>query len=504
MLRTIRIDIDEKHELYEYAELACTQSKNMQNTTNFYIRNLMTGLQKEEGKRFPLEKEVIENVRKYIEINNKKVSKKTKEKKKQLEIPTKENWKVNYEQLNAVFAIMNQRDYRDTHSHIAQNAIKMVVASWDSTKAALDDYKLHPEKYTGRPGIPKYKKGKTATAVFDSTNQHIEEDKETKKKYIKFSKLKDKEKNKKIEGKLVIGSYIERIEKIKEIKITPYSGIYKVSIIYEDKGLEEIKIEESNLKKNKDLRVIGIDLGVNNFATITNNVGKNPIIIKGNFIKTRNQYYNKYKGIETSRLQKGEDPNTKHKNSKRLNDLNLKRDRFFRDVFYKISHKICRFASENRIELIIVGKNTNWKNSVKLGKQTNQNFVSIPYSEFITTLRFIGIKYEIPVITTEESYTSKASFLDLDKIPVYKKGEDSEVNFSGTRIKRGLYKSKEGKIINADVNGSYNIIRKYLGDEVIDLKLVRYKKIRKIIFEELYPQHLQQYRLENSRKKKIA
>ena len=169
-----------------------------------------------------------------------------------------------------------------------------------------------------------------------------------------------------------------------------------------------------------------------------------------------------------------------------------------------MSQKICSFASENRIDIIIVGKNTYWKDSVNLGKQTNQNFVSIPYFKFIKTLRFIGYKYEIPVIETEESYTSKASFLDLDEIPVYKKGEDTKVTFSGTRVKRGLYKSKEGKIINADVNGSYNIIRKYLGDKVIDLKKIRYKKIRKINFEDLYPQHLQQYRLENSRKKKVS
>ena len=79
---------------------------------------------------------------------------------------------------------------------------------------------------------------------------------------------------------------------------------------------------------------------------------------------------------------------------------------------------------------------------------------------FNNMLAYLGKAYNICVIEREESYTSKASFLDMDDIPTYKEGDETKYTFSGKRIKRGLYRSKNGTILNADVNGSLNIIRK--------------------------------------------
>ena len=115
----------------------------------------------------------------------------------------------------------------------------------------------------------------------------------------------------------------------------------------------------------------------------------------------------------------------------------------------------------NNVNTLIIGKNDGWKQDTNLGKSNNQNFQFIPYDKFISMLNYKCAMAGINVILQEESYTSKASFLDFDDLPVYKKGSAEEYTFSGYRKHRGLYVRKNGKgAINADVNGSYNILRK--------------------------------------------
>jgi IS605 OrfB family transposase len=112
-----------------------------------------------------------------------------------------------------------------------------------------------------------------------------------------------------------------------------------------------------------------------------------------------------------------------------------------------------------QIGTLVIGKNAQWKTEIELGKQTNQNFVSIPHSRLIEMLEYKARLAGITVIVQEESYTSRASFLGLDPIPVYGKTEKEPV-FTGKRIKRGLYKTSTGQLINSDVNAAYNILRK--------------------------------------------
>ncbi|MBO1006001.1 IS200/IS605 family accessory protein TnpB-related protein, partial [Pseudogracilibacillus auburnensis] len=130
-----------------------------------------------------------------------------------------------------------------------------------------------------------------------------------------------------------------------------------------------------------------------------------------------------------------------------------------KDLFHKASHQITKMALEEDIDTIIIGQNRDWKQKSKMGKRNNQSFTTIPHRLLIQMIEYKAQRHGIKVIKTEESYTSKASFLDQDDIPVY--GEnDLEKSFSGKRVKRGLYQSKNGIIVNADVNGAGNIMRK--------------------------------------------
>ena len=161
-----------------------------------------------------------------------------------------------------------------------------------------------------------------------------------------------------------------------------------------------------------------------------------------------------------SELTKGMDSTKSVKNSARLNRISKKRACQIDDFFYKAAHYIVDFCLKNKVEVIVCGHNKDQKQEINLGSGNNQHFVSIPYTRFFWILTCVAAKAGIPVIETEESYTSKASLIDKDPIPVYKEGDRLEYHFSGKRISRGQYKSKEGTILNADVNGAGNIIRK--------------------------------------------
>jgi transposase len=141
---------------------------------------------------------------------------------------------------------------------------------------------------------------------------------------------------------------------------------------------------------------------------------------------------------------------------------------------------------------MVVGHNIDWKQNSPMWDKDNQNFVGIPFAKFISILKIVGLKSSINVVDFEESYTSKTSFIDNDFIPTYVKGDTEEHIFSGKRQKRGLYISKDGYKINADVNGSLNIIRKHFGDSAfngIDRTSYAKKTIETLDFVDFYPQN---------------
>lgn len=215
-----------------------------------------------------------------------------------------------------------------------------------------------------------------------------------------------------------------------------------------------MKQKKKNIKSDNH-KYMSIDLGIDNLCTCTSNVTKS-FIINGKPIKSINQFYNKQKSKFQSELKL-----KNHKNySNRLYRLSLKRNNKIKDYFHKVSKYIVNQLVEQSINTLIIGKNNGWKQETKLGNKNNQNFVSIPFEMLINMLKYKCKLQGINVILQEESYTSKASFFDNDYIPVYN-SDYKHYNFSGKRIKRGLYVTNN-ILINADINGSLNILRKYL------------------------------------------
>ena len=162
--------------------------------------------------------------------------------------------------------------------------------------------------------------------------------------------------------------------------------------------------------------------------------------------------------------------------SKFINQLLYKRTEQLRNYIGYYTNKLIEILRTERISKLVVGYNKEWKQEINIGSKNNQNFVSIPFRKILNILRYKlednGIEYK----EQEESYTSKASYLDNDDIPTYKE-ETEEIKFSGKRIKRGIYKSKQEKIINADLNGALNILKKS-GEELIEeLEYLKYNNI---------------------------
>ena len=244
-------------------------------------------------------------------------------------------------------------------------------------------------------------------------------------------------------------------------------NVKMVKFVYDEandliKCFKIYEVEEPKLKKDNS-RYFSIDPGLNNIVSIYNNIGIRPLLYNGRPIKSINQYYNKTNAKLRSELP------TNEKSSRRLKQLSFKRNNKIDYEMHKISSHIINEAIKNNISKIFIGNNNGWKKGIKIGKRNNQNFVNIPHTKLFNQILYKGLLNGIEVIFTEESYTSRASFFDKDYLPKY--GESDNHNFTGTRIKRGLYRDSKGNIWNADLNGAANIMRK-CSDKV-------YKGIRK-------------------------
>ena len=225
-----------------------------------------------------------------------------------------------------------------------------------------------------------------------------------------------------------------------------------MEVVYEVKDVEMLK---------DNGHYAGIDLGINNLATITSNISQS-YIINGRPVKSINQYYNKVKANLQSQLKD-------KRASKRIQRLTFKRNCKIKDYFHKSTSYIVNQLVSDSINTIVVGQNKDWKQDINIGTKNNQSFTSIPHNMFINMLKYKCRLKGINIVCIEELYTSKSSFLDSDPTPSLK---DEKVNFSGKRIKRGLYQSGTGYTINADVNGSFNILRKFVLKEVGDVSLL--------------------------------
>ena len=230
----------------------------------------------------------------------------------------------------------------------------------------------------------------------------------------------------------------------KLVRVVPDRNNFIIEVIY--------NIDERAPKSTS--KYASIDLGVDNFATVTFSTQNKPLIIKGLELKSINQGYNRLIAKAQTLLPKTQ------KTSKSIHRLWSRRSWILRTKIHQMTAFLATLFDEMQIEKVFIGKNNNWKQNLPFGKKVKQRFAYLPYETFIKQLQYKCKLRGVTVITQEESYTSKASFLDNDDIPVY--GEAENPKFSGRRIKRGLYRTGDGRLINADVNGSYNILRKGL------------------------------------------
>jgi putative transposase len=251
------------------------------------------------------------------------------------------------------------------------------------------------------------------------------------------------------------------------------SCCYVLEVVYE-------RQESAPLKESSE-RIAAIDLGLNNLATLTSNQPEfQPILINGRPLKSLNQFFNKRR---TALQKKLEGKNSK---SSRLTRLTHSRNQKVNDYLHKVSKFLVLELLKSKIDTLVIGYNSGWKRECNLGKRNNQNFVNIPHGKLIKMLTYKCNLVGIKVVITEESYTSRASFIDQDFIPIYGEETESRTSFSGQRICRGLYRSRSGQIINADVNASYNILRKAfpeafgygIGSCVVQPRLVTPTKVK--------------------------
>ena len=327
----------------------------------------------------------------------------------------------------------NSFDYKNMPlATTSQQCLKLLDKNWKSFFQSIKDYNKNPDKYLGRPKLPKYK-SKNGRNILILTNQNCK----ISKNIIKFPKA-------------FKGFYLKTKinNNLQQVRIVPKDKYIVIEIIYRT---EDIQLLQDNN------RYIGIDLGLDNFVTITNNCGLIPLVINGKGLKSINQYYNKkisyYKSI-AKRMNKLDYTN-------RMRKLTLKRNNKIEDCIHKASRFVINYCRNNEINTIIIGNNKNWKQNSKMSKRVNQNFISIPYYSFIQKVQYKAEEFGIKVIITEESYTSGTSFLD-NELPI-------KENYNKSRRKyRGLFVSNNGIKINADVNGSYQIIKKVFPKAFVD------------------------------------
>lgn len=239
----------------------------------------------------------------------------------------------------------------------------------------------------------------------------------------------------------------ERLQgkKLKEVRILPkYNArFFEVEYIVEQEAEPQIVDPQ---------KALAIDLGLNNLATCVSTTGAS-FILDGKRLKSINQWFNKV----NASLQSIKDLQGIKGTTERQARLTRRRNNQVRDYLNKAARYIIDFCISNQIGTVIIGFNPGMKQEINIGKRNNQNFVQIPHSLLRLKLQSLCERYGLQFKEQEESYTSKASALDGDNLPVYNADNPAEYKFSGKRVHRGLYRTAQGWLINADCNGACNI-----------------------------------------------
>ena len=589
-VRTVQVNPEDP--LYSYCSGICQAVNNLYNAALDVERQVFLGIGKKPEELDEKQKAVLKSIEENLDKMNETVRDETK--RPRYKMPTPGRPFLNYEFLRAYMQVTENPHYLDNRMtrDTAKNVLKEVSGVCICYLKALKSYGKNPDKFTGKPELPHYLKKQGMHTASLSTNDcvltTIEELRKSEPEIMKRAStgtphrdaMSVEHKNRvvyfyrteyccdignmgdPIESKNKKGSKKgpvepkdpeeakgfedpEKFRRVTEVKIVPCTGCFRVHVHMIPDKEKHSAAERNKIKAAEDaqwaalaercnktpLRACSIDLGVENLASITNNVGEPCVIIKGGFVKSLNQYFNKKMAELRSKLDKennknqsaapiekasekmqsngpgemknelGRNPiaskskkvrkpdNTNQPIDVQIQHLCTYRENKMKDLFSKEADAIICWCKKLNFDVIVVGKNSGWKQNANMGSVNNQKFVYIPFEKFIQQLMYRAKRENIYLLLQEESYTSQASFLDNDPIPTYQEGDTTVYKFSGVRGPtvnaagmtkpkkadgkgnpryRGLYMAKDGTIINADLNASANIGRKALPKMFID------------------------------------
>ena len=408
--------------IYSYCDDFCRKAKLLYNAALFRIRNIFTGYEKEH--RTDNEEDIFCEVHALQDVHPQIHVRKV----------------ISYNHLEKLMRVTENPDFFiGLPMQTAQAMVKQAVTDFKNWLTSLREYKKHPEKFLGRPKIPHYKKQDLATVII--TNQDAVLYPSETGVSLKLPIIK----------KRLSFSNISEHAFLKEVRIKPYHGRFLFCLTFE----EPEPVIETCMPYTCD-----IDFGIDNFAAIVCDDGSSAIY-KGGAVLSDTQWFHKQKAMYISILTNG------HKNryatSKRLADLSYHHANFVKDQCHKISRSIIDFCVDHYAGTLIFGVNPLWKQNSRIGKINNQKFVSMPIAFLRAMITYKALNAGIKIIEQEESYTSKADITTKDYIPTYRV-DDENAQFSGIRIKRGLYRCADGTILNADCHAAANIMRKAVPD----------------------------------------
>ena len=423
--RIVKFNIKKNHVDYNYIKQQLIESKEIYNYANYIIRQLF--FKKSKNHQFSLDfvdeyPELKDLFTKYIEEDK--------------------QFTTLFCKIIRKFAKLKEFSI---NSKIIQSIIRRLNSDWNSYWALLN---LVKNKQYDKPiNIPKYKKQYN---LVEYTNQVLSK-KKLKLGFIGTNKMK---------RGIKISNFHKDLN-CKCFRIFYKNNNFICELIYEK------EINDQTVPTGK---TASIDLGLENLFTVAFNYNKKGISFKGTNLKSINQYFNK----ETSKLQSLLPKNEYC--SKRINHLFYKREEQLRNVIGFYSNRLMELLVNEGISILVIGHNKDWKNKINIGKVNNQNFVSIPFSKVINIIKYKAEDLGIKCIEQEESYTSKASFLDNDNIPTFNEVNEKHT-FSGKRITRNLYQTKNNQIIDADLNGALNIMKKANIEMLTSLDYLKFDNI---------------------------
>lgn len=383
-MRTVTVCIGSDHFLFDYADNMSSLANNLSNAVRFRQRQVITAVAKDESLWTDNEREVMAEIR-YAYANMKRAPK----------LPSKGKWFLSYETLDKVLRINKNPDFfvKGLPKQSAQHVIRQAVRDMKSYCEANRSYKKDPSLFSGAPKLPGYKRKGGHTAVM-VTNQDcvIKNDNGRSYAYLPYIKKKP----------LCIGSSLNNAV-FKQLVISPDNGRYVFNFQFEVK-------EELPTVKEKAERICSIDFGVNNLMAVTNNCGLPCVLYKGGAAKSINQGYNKNIAKIVSEQTKGS--NEKFKPTEEYYSETICRNDRMSDLMHKCAKHFVKWCVENRIDTVVMGINRRWKQEVNIGHKENQTFVQIPFFKLQGYIKYLCGWNGIKVIEQEESYTSKASFIN--------------------------------------------------------------------------------------------